>query len=312
MLQGLFRRSPRRAPSAPRGSALLDRPTEPEGPAPQRQPIFNIPGPVVAVLALLVAIHVGRRFIGDAGDDALFSHLAFVPGRLTYGFAPDRVVGAMVDLAGQGAQGYRSAQAERFFLGDGSAQPWTSVTYALLHADAAHIGLNGVWLLAFGTPLARRFGAARFFAFLVVTALAGALVHWAAHPLDLAPVIGASASVSGCMGATLRFMFQPQVPVAALVEAAGEGRRGASLRPAQPLREVVRDRRAVSFLVAWFATNLLFGLGSITLGLGNGPIAWEAHIGGFLVGLLLFGLFDPPRGPVPAEAAPTAPEEPPV
>ena len=249
---------------------MLDRPAEPEGPVPQRQPIFNIPGSVVAVLATLVAVHVGRRFIGDGWDDALFSHLAFVPGRLTYGFAPDRVVAAMVDLARQGAEGYRSA------------------------------------------PLARRFGAVRFFAFLIVTALAGALVHWAAHPLDLAPVIGASASVSGCMGATLRFMFQPEVRVAAPVEAAGEGRRRASLRPAQPLREVVRDRRAVTFLIAWFATNLLFGLGSISLGLGNGPIAWEAHIGGFLVGLLLFGLFDPARGPIPADVAPTAPEEPPV
>lgn len=291
---------------------MLDRPAGPEGPVPQRQPIFDIPGSVVAILALLVAIHVGRPFLPEAWDDALFSRLAFVPGRLSYGFAPDRVVGAMVDLAGQGAEGYRSAQAERFFLGDGSAQLWTAVTYALLHADTAHIVLNGVWLLAFGTPLARRFGAVRFFAFLIVTAFAGALVHWAAHPLDLAPVIGASASVSGCMGATLRFMFQPRVPVAALVEAAGEGRRRAVVQPAQPLRDVLRDRRAVTFLVAWFATNLLFGLGSISLGLGSGPIAWEAHIGGFLVGLLLFGLFDPSRGTAMADLAPSAPEEPPV
>lgn len=291
---------------------MLDRPAEAEDPVPQRQPIFDIPGPVAAVLALLVAIHVGRLLVPDGWDDALFSHLAFVPGRFTYGVAPDRVVGAMVDLAGQGAEGYRSAQAERFFLGDGSPQPWTAVTYALLHADTAHITLNGVWLLAFGTPLARRFGATRFFAFLTATAAAGAAAQWAAHPLDLAPVIGASASVSGCMGAALRFMFRPQVRVGAMVEDAGGSRRRAFVQPAQPLREVVRDRRAVTFLIAWFATNLLFGLGSISLGLGSGPIAWEAHIGGFLVGLLLFGLFDPLRGTAMADLAPSAPDEPPV
>ena len=275
---------------------MLDRSAEPTGPAPQRQPVFNIPGVIVAILLLLVGIHLGRQFIPDAWDDALFTRLAFVPGRLTYLFAPDRVVGAVVKLAGQGADGYRQAQAERFFLGDGTFEPWTTVTYGLLHADWAHVGLNGVWLLAFGTPVARRFGHWRFFAFLAVTAWAGALVHWATHPLDLEPVIGASAAVSGCMGATLRFMFQPHVPMAAIIDdAAGEGRQAAFVQPARPLLAVLTDRRSVTFLVAWFLTNLLFGVGSLSMALASGPVAWEAHIGGFAVGLLLFRLFDPVR-----------------
>jgi membrane associated rhomboid family serine protease len=264
----------------------------------------------VATLALLIGIHAVRQVIPDGWDDALFTRLALVPGRLTYAVAPDRVIGSVVALARQGAEGYRQAQAERFFFGDGTAEPWTTVSYALLHADWGHVGLNGVWLLAFGTPVARRLGAWRFFAVLAVTAFAGAMVQWAAHPLDLAPVIGASAAVSGCMGATLRFMFQPHVPMEAVVEAVGDGRRQAFLRPAQPLRAVLTDSRALTFLLAWFATNLLFGLGSISFGIGGGAIAWQAHIGGFLAGLLLFSAFDPRRGADPADVAPSAPLDP--
>ena len=65
------------------------------------------------------------------------------------------------------------------------------------------------------------------------------------------------------------------------------------------------DRRAVTFLIAWFGTNLLFGLGSMSLGLSSGPIAWQAHIGGFCAGLLLFPLFDGPM--VPEEETPEDP-----
>ena len=282
---------------------MLDRSSVPEVPPPQRQPMFNMPGAVVAAVAVLVGLHAARLLMPEGWDDALFTRLAFVPGRLTYAVAPDRVVDSVVALAGQGSDGYRQALAERFFLGDGSPQPWTAVTYGLLHADWAHVGLNAVWLLAFGTPVARRFGASRFFGFLAVTALAGAVVQWATHPIDLAPVIGASASVSGCMGATLRFMFQPEVPMAAIVDAADTGRRRAFLQPTRSLREMLKDRRAVTFLVAWFVTNLLFGLSSLPLGLASGPIAWEAHIGGFLAGLVLFRRFDPVRRPEEPDAA---------
>ncbi len=295
------------------GDDLLHGSAEPAKLVPRRQPVFNVPASILLVVVVLVTIHIARQFIPERLEDGLFGSFAFVPGRLTFAFAPNRVIDATVALAGQGAEGYRQAQAGRFFLGDGSAQPWTAVTYALLHADWAHVGLNAVWLLAFGTPVARRFGFVRFLLFLVVTAFAGAVVHYLAHPLDLAPVIGASASVSGCMGATLRFMFQPHVPVASIIGAAEDGRRQAFLQPAQRLRELAADRRALAFLVAWFATNLLFGLGSITWGASGGPIAWEAHIGGFMTGLLLFRLFDPVHhtsGTPPAELAPLAPEEP--
>jgi len=59
------------------------------------------------------------------------------------------------------------------------------------------------------------------------------------------------------------------------------------------LLAVLRDARVVIFLAVWFGLNLLFGLGSIGLDGNDQAVAWQAHIGGFLAGLLAFPLFDP-------------------
>ena len=63
-------------------------------------------------------------------------------------------------------------------------------------------------------------------------------------------------------------------------------------RPAAPLSEIVRDSRVLMFLGVWFGVNLVFGLTGGG-GISEGGIAWDAHIGGFIVGLLLFRFFDP-------------------
>jgi membrane associated rhomboid family serine protease len=72
--------------------------------------------------------------------------------------------------------------------------------------------------------------------------------------------------------------------------------------PAQPLWHALRDRRVLAFLAIWFGVNIVFGLGSIAIGAEGVSVAWQAHIGGFLAGLLLFSLFDP----VPRAAADAA------
>jgi membrane associated rhomboid family serine protease len=49
----------------------------------------------------------------------------------------------------------------------------------------------------------------------------------------------------------------------------------------------------LGFLGIWFGVNIIFGVGSIAIGADGASVAWQAHIGGFLAGLLLFSLFDP-------------------
>jgi membrane associated rhomboid family serine protease len=187
------------------------------------------------------------------------------------------------------------ARYESSILGQGvypggvAADAWTFVTYALLHGSWSHLILNSVWLLAFGTPVARRFGATRFIAFFAVTAAGGALAHLAVYAGMRVPMIGASAAISGFMAAAIRFAFQRGGPLRLL----GNDPYEAYRVPALPLLAVLRDPRVLIFLAVWFGLNLLFGLGSLGMDGGEQAIAWQAHIGGFVAGLLAFPLFDP-------------------
>jgi membrane associated rhomboid family serine protease len=254
-----------------------------------REKIFNIPPVVVAIVVVLLAIHGLRQLLPDARDFDVLRSFAFVPGRFTYAFDPDAVSAAFETVAKADVD---RAEVARFFLGDGQPLWWTPLTYAFLHGNWSHVGLNSVWLVAFGAAVARRFGAWRFLAFCAVTAVAGALAHYVVHARDLEPVIGASATVSGAMAAAARFAFSFD-PAARR----GDDPHAGFRQPALTLPQMLADRRVVSFLGFWFLTNLLFGVAAQPLGITDAAVAWEAHIGGFLVGLFGFRWFDPPPKP---------------
>jgi membrane associated rhomboid family serine protease len=65
------------------------------------------------------------------------------------------------------------------------------------------------------------------------------------------------------------------------------------LVPAAPLAASLRDPRVIAFLLVWFGLNILFGVFSLGMPGVEQAIAWQAHIGGFLAGLLAFSAFDP-------------------
>jgi membrane associated rhomboid family serine protease len=236
----------------------------------RREPIFNVPTAVIGTLAVLVLVHVVREWVLTPQQDMqLLLWFAFIPAR--YDAA---VVADAGDVAGLGPQ------------------IWTFFTYALIHGSWAHLGLNGVWLLAFGTPIARRFGLVRYLAFFALTAAAGAAGHLATYTYADVPVIGASASISGFMAGAIRFVFQRSGPLGSI----GRNDPQAYRVPALPLSAVLRDARVLAFLAVWFGLNILFGVGSLSLDGSEQQIAWQAHIGGFLAGLLAFPLFDPVKG----------------
>jgi membrane associated rhomboid family serine protease len=253
-------------------------------------PAFNAPTVVVALVGALAAIQGVREFLSVASDLALIRSFAFVPARFALEYAPETLAERLRELAQEGGDGLAMATAARFLLADGDLKPWTALTYALLHGGWAHVGFNSVWLLAFGSAVARRFGAARFLVFAAATAAGGALAHLHANFADVAPMIGASAIASGAMGAAARFAFQPGAPLGERISFDAEDE--AWRLPAASWREALGNRRAALFLGMWFVMNLLFGLLAFPLGLSDGPIAWEAHIGGLLAGFLLFPLFD--------------------
>lgn len=260
-------------------SVLSHRCAQPVGPREsvlvKSEPIFNIPGVVVATIGILAVIHGVRTLVLTPGEDLeVLLRFAFIPAR--FGTA----------LAAHGE-----------FPGGFAADVWTFFTYALLHSDAMHLGVNVLWLLPFGSAVARRFGAVRFLLLFIVTAAAGAAVHLLTHRAqitmvntsDLVIMIGASGAVSGFMAAAIRFAFQRGGPLENWRTAGPE----AYLIPASPLSVALRNPRVFLFLAIWFALNFVFGIsGSFVPGSAN-EIAWQTHIGGFLAGLLLFPVFDP-------------------
>ena len=229
----------------------------------ERARAINLPPVVLWLSVALIAVHAIRQFIGQASDEWVLLAFSFIP--LRYG------------------------PAAAFFPGGEAARFWSPVTYAFLHSDWVHLFVNVIWMASFGSALARRFGALRFLLLSVVSAIAAVALHYVVYATDKGIAIGASGAVSGMMAGTARFAFSPNGPLAG-------GRTAAAFRvPAEPLLSAVRNARVVGFVVVWFAVNILFGFaGGMVAGV-SGPIAWEAHIGGFLAGLLCFPLLDPVR-----------------
>jgi membrane associated rhomboid family serine protease len=225
-----------------------------EPPADESQPFLRLPLAVGLLAGLLVAAHAARSFLPAAMSSEIIANYALIPARYSHVFLAAHHLdgGSLLDRA----------------------LPF--VTYIFLHASWTHVGLNTLWLLAFGPLVARRFGAVRFFAFFLVCGVAGAATHLAFNWGSADPVIGASAGVSGLMAASFRLI--------------GSGPMSAQTR--EPLAPLL-SRQILTWTALWAALNVLAGL----TGLGSGPgvqtIAWQAHLGGYFAGLFLCGLFDP-------------------
>jgi membrane associated rhomboid family serine protease len=220
-------------------------------------PVFNVPTVVLVVIAALAVIHVVRTLGGEELE--VWSVYAFA-------FSPLRFLGeaAIAQLPG--------------------SRWWSFVTSGLLHIDWMHLGFNSAWMAIFGTPVARTLGAGRFLLLALITTVTGALgtllVHWGESIF----MMGASSAVSGMTAAAVPIMF-------------GRGRkdRGTHVAQSLSLSEYVSHSSAMAFTLLWLAFQILpqwlFGTSSLVTGtafLEERPIAWEAHIGGFIGGLIAF------------------------
>jgi membrane associated rhomboid family serine protease len=260
---------------------LEARPEPPLAPPPDtpREPILTLPAALTAYIALVGLVHL-RVLLPPELENWTID---------VFGFIPKRYDSTLLDIT---------------FPGGNGAKVWTFVTYSLLHANLSHIFFNVLWLLPFGSALARRFGAIRFFVFMAVTAAAGALAHLLTHEHAIAPMIGASASVSGAMAAAIRFAF---VQGSFLSFSRGDAEAAAKV-PALSLSRALRNGRVLGFLAVWFGVNIIFGMGSIAIGADGASVAWQAHIGGFVAGLMLFSLFDPVPRATPHAADASSPD----
>jgi membrane associated rhomboid family serine protease len=152
------------------------------------------------------------------------------------------------------------------------AGDWTGlVTSQFLHFNWAHALMNAVFALAFGAPVARFLGlnlagALSFFGFYLLCGALAGLGYALIHPHSATMLYGASGAVSGLTGAAARLF----------------DRRGV-LGP-------VFSPMAVALGATTLGINLLFALTGLFPGLPAGVgVAWEAHVIGFVAGLLLIG-----------------------
>jgi len=232
-------------------------------------PVFRAPTLLIGLVGALVGIHLARGFLDPQTDYNLLLTFALFPAR----YAPT-------------ADG-----ATFIFPGGIYGDVWSLITYAFLHGDWAHLFFNSIWLLAFGTPVARRLGNLRFIAFYLVCGVIAAIVYAGAEAGSLIPVIGASGAISGVVAGAALFVFEKQGPLARF----GFDHSVEALRavPRRPAHRALTNGTALIFTAVWLGLTVLTGLMGIGATGEAAGIAWQAHLGGFIAGILLFPRFDP-------------------
>ena len=149
----------------------------------------------------------------------------------------------------------------------------TLLTHAFLHGNWLHLGMNAFALLAFGAILGRRWGSFGALGLFLLTAIAGGLAYigWVIFTGGEGRVflVGASGGISGLMAAS--FLIDPRKPYGP--------------------RHSILSAGPLAIILAFIAIHIAIAL--LEVGMSGGLIAWQAHLGGFALGLVLFLVFDP-------------------
>jgi membrane associated rhomboid family serine protease len=213
---------------------------------PVRETFLKAPASVISLIGLLVAAHLARVFTSASMSELVLEQYAFIPQRFSQhdGSLFDRVI------------------------------PF--VSYIFLHADATHLIMNCLWLLAFGAVVARRFRPALFFLFFLICGVGAAAVHLLTNWNSAEGAIGASGAIAGLMAAGIRMLSVQTL-------------RG--MEPPGALQPIL-SQQVIAFSAFWVVVNLVFGLTGLSIVGETNAIAWQAHLGGYFIGLVLTGPFD--------------------
>ncbi|HLH05478.1 MAG TPA: rhomboid family intramembrane serine protease [Bryobacteraceae bacterium] len=150
------------------------------------------------------------------------------------------------------------------------------VTSMFLHGGWLHLIGNMWFLWVFGSHIEDAMGSGRFLVFYLISGIASAMMQFAISLGSPVPTIGASGAIAGVMGAFL--ILYPRVRVVTLIFIV--------------IFITTTELPAALLLLYWFALQLLSGLGSLAaVSHAAQGIAWFAHVGGFLAGLLLVRVF---------------------
>jgi membrane associated rhomboid family serine protease len=155
-------------------------------------------------------------------------------------------------------------------------------TSMFMHGGFLHLGGNMLFLWIFGNNIEDRLGRTRYLIFYLLTGVLAALAHAFTHPGSQIPTIGASGAISGVLGAYLVLFPRARVD---------------TILPVPLLWLIVGRIRLPAYAVLgiWFFSQFFVGQGEQA----GGGVAWVAHVGGFVAGVILIVLFGGLRKPVP-------------
>jgi len=154
----------------------------------------------------------------------------------------------------------------------------TLVTSMFLHGGWLHLIGNMWFLWIYGDNVEDILGPAKYLFFYLACGVAAALVHVALNPDSRIPTIGASGAISGVMGA-----YMVKFPHSRIV----------TLVPVFFFLTLIEIPASI-ILVYWFVIQIFSGVGSLAYSSASqGGVAWFAHAGGFLAGMLLIGALRP-------------------
>lgn len=161
----------------------------------------------------------------------------------------------------------------RRMLADVPGEAFTVLSSMFMHGSWAHIGGNMLFLYIFGDNVEDALGHRRYVVFYLVSGIAAAIAQVAIAPSSTVPMIGASGAIAGVLGGYM--VLYPRAPITVI-------------NPFFPLWLLFGPFfifPAWLVMGEWFLWNLLPGVASI--GGDGGGVAFFAHIGGFVAGLLL-------------------------
>lgn len=183
----------------------------------------------------------------------------------TYAMVPSLVTGAGPGMIRDGNDVYRMAHA--------AIPAWMTIfTSMFMHGGIMHIAGNMLYLWIFGDNIEENLGKVRFLLFYLACGVIASVAHIMMGPSSPIPTVGASGAIAGVMGGYI--LLHPNVGIKALIPLG--------------LYSTITTVPAWVMLGLWFAYQLVLQM--LDSGQGGG-VAYAAHVGGFIAGLVLVKMF---------------------
>ena len=223
---------------------------------------------MVHVLQRLTGFEGGGRNMFPIGDDDSAERTVPI---VTYGLIALNVLFFLVELSGGDPFIERWSVVPRRLIQNPGADFITVFTSMFMHGGWLHLGGNMLYLWIFGDNVEDRFGHVKFLLFYLLCGIAATFAQVAFSAGSTVPNLGASGAIAGVLAAYIILFPRGQVKVLM-----GRG---------------VVPMPALVVIGLWIVLQFISGVGSITQSAETGGVAYMAHIGGFVAGLILTFIF---------------------